>query len=101
MSFGGSVAAMISSLKNNARDRKTMYDTKHTYQRKPSASFQRLLKKRPSQKEIEAIRVKLKQRRKLEAWATALIVLILASIIGIYAFQLLFNFLDELRNRQT
>lgn len=28
MGFGGSVAAMITSLKNNARKRKTLYDNK-------------------------------------------------------------------------
>jgi|GEM_PF-6534246 len=50
MSFGGSVAAMISSLKNNAHDRKTMYDTKQTYNRKPSASFQKLIAKQADPK---------------------------------------------------
>ncbi len=33
MGFGGSVAAMIASLKNNARKRKTLYDNKDLVRR--------------------------------------------------------------------
>ncbi|TRZ41883.1 hypothetical protein [Robertkochia solimangrovi] len=34
MSFGGAVASMITSLKNNARDRKTLYDNKDLFYKK-------------------------------------------------------------------
>ena len=38
MGFGGSVAAMITSLKNNARKRKTLYDNKDLVQTQCFAS---------------------------------------------------------------
>ena len=61
MSFGGSVSAMISSLKNNKRERKSVFEkTKNV----GSVSGKLHFDKNASKKQLEEIREKLKQENK-------------------------------------
>ncbi|GAA0871904.1 hypothetical protein GCM10009117_10500 [Gangjinia marincola] len=74
MGFGGSVAAMITSLKNNKRDRKTLFDTKH----KSSTSNSKIVNDITSSPEqLAQIRLARKMQQK-----RLLVKRIIATIIG-------------------
>lgn len=80
MGFGGSVAAMITSLKNNKRERKTRFDKDMgQVDRKPFVDH-----KKSSPEQLAALRERIKQEQALTSLRTnVLIVLILAALAGI------------------
>jgi len=90
MSFGGSVQAMISSLKNNSRDRKTLFDNKSLYRQKSSEGFKRLLAKRATPEQLAEIRYKLKRRNRVNTFIVIIFSAVLSICIGIFSFRLLF-----------
>jgi len=90
MSFGGSVQAMISSLKNNSRDRKTLFDNKSLYRQKSSEEFKRLLAKRAKPEQLAEIRYKLKRRNRINTIIVIIFSVLLSICIGIFSFRLLF-----------
>ncbi|RXQ87283.1 hypothetical protein EO244_16525 [Ancylomarina salipaludis] len=90
MSFGGSVQAMISSLKNNSRDRKTLFDNKSLYRRKSSEGFKKLLAKRATPEQLAEIRYQLKKRNRINTFIVIVFSAVLTICVGIYFFRLLF-----------
>lgn len=64
MSFGGAVASMVTSLKNNARERTSSYFDSFKKTRKPDANLENLLKKKASPEQLEAIRMRMAAERK-------------------------------------
>jgi uncharacterized protein YdcH (DUF465 family) len=59
MSFGGAVSAMITSLKNNARKRKTLYDNKAFFD-KISTKKTYVTDKKATPQQLREIRLRLK-----------------------------------------
>lgn len=65
MGFGGSVSAMIASIKNNARaKRKTVFDRKYNYKQKEVND--KLLSKKATPRQLEEIRKKVSQQKQKE-----------------------------------
>ena len=91
MSFGGSVSAMISSLKNNARaKRKTYFDRDISFSNKMEKSRNALLDKKATPKQLNEIRKSLiKENRKERNKNLTIIVIATALIISVL---LLFNY---------
>ncbi len=91
MSFGGSVSAMISSLKNNARaKRKTYFDRDNAFFKKRKKSRNALLDKKATPEQLEKIRKSLiKENRNERNKNLAIIVIATALIISAL---LLFNY---------
>ncbi|MEN8121335.1 MAG: hypothetical protein ABFS35_13365 [Bacteroidota bacterium] len=60
MSFGGSVSAMITSLKNNSRQKKKLlFDKKDTNWKKVPVKLKKFREKKATQKQLRKIRTKL------------------------------------------
>ncbi|MAY23578.1 MAG: hypothetical protein CMC74_12420 [Flavobacteriaceae bacterium] len=67
MGFGGSVAAMIASLKNNKRDRTTLYDKDKKGKNASGSSYGAFVDhKKMSPEEFKAFQQKLKEKKKAE-----------------------------------
>ncbi len=82
MSFGGSVAAMISSLKNNARDRKTLYDNKNASPAKGGRELKRLLQKQASPENLAKIRLDLAKRKRRDIALTIILMTTFLALLG-------------------
>ncbi|MFT6718068.1 MAG: hypothetical protein ACJAY8_000456 [Sphingobacteriales bacterium] len=88
MSFGGSVSAMISSLKMNSRKRKTIFDKGHSAGRMNS-NQNNLSQKTASREELNQIKRKLtlenqKRRRKMVVLALLIIGFLLVILFGLF-----------------
>ncbi|WP_139958839.1 hypothetical protein [Flavicella sediminum] len=79
MSFGGSVAAMITSIKNNARTKRKSYFERDHSVSKQQTKLDKLLQKKASPKQLKAIKDKIIQennKRNLRIILSTLIILI-------------------------
>jgi len=82
MSFGGSVSAMISSLKNNARKRKTIFDKKSKSIRGTiNKVYLSEIKADPAQ--LEEIRSRMKKENKIKFIK---IILTVVAILALFVF---------------
>lgn len=85
MGFGGAVQAMITSLKNNARKRKTLYDNKGYFEGKQEKIPFKERKTDPAK--LRAFRLKLKKERQQEkkrnfvVYAIVVLMMMMAFII--------------------
>lgn len=70
MGFGGSVQAMITSLKNNAHKRKTLYDNKYYFDGKPGKT--KLPKKKTHPERLKAFQLKMARERRKQQKRTYL-----------------------------
>ena len=59
MSFAGAVQAMITTLKNNARDRRTLYDRKEIFSRKTSVQRKLTEDRKATPEQLSVIRERL------------------------------------------
>lgn len=87
VSFSGSVSAMINSLKNNARKRKTIYDKGELLDR-PYNKKIILPKNKISESELDHLRKKMKnehRRQIIRVWVITIIVFVM-TIEGIYSY---------------
>ena len=84
MGFGGSVSAMLSSLKNNKRERKSAFDKLKGHKQKNNKLY---FDKKASKEELNQIRLKLKQEnRKSFIKNTVIFIVILVVFIYFFAF---------------
>lgn len=90
MSFGGSVSAMITSLKNNSRGKRTGYfDKKQNHSKSKKQKKNPLLEKKATPEQLEEIRMRLKKENKrntLLILAVTFIILALASVLVYFYF---------------
>ena len=82
MDFGGSVAAMITSLKNNARKRKTLYDNKDLFY-KVSSTKTYVTDKKATPDQLREIRKRLKEENRRQRQINLKIGLFVLIIIGL------------------
>lgn len=87
MSFGGSVIAMINSIKNNKRELKSVYKTKYNLRYKKS--FIKLKDNGCSEKELEALRKRFRDRNRKNKRIEILLLLVL-SLLSVILLSLLF-----------
>ena len=88
MGFGGATSAMITSLKNNKRTRKTSFDKLEDYQKE---SFSKLsFNKKTNKEDLEKIRLRIKKEQKITFFKNTLlfifISLLLIYLIGFVIF---------------
>lgn len=80
MGFGGSVSAMIASIKNNSRaKRKTVFDRKYNYKKKQVND--KLLSKKATSKQLEEIRKKIAQQKKKERYKNLVVITLSLAIM--------------------
>lgn len=94
LSFGGAVSAMIASLKNNARKRKTLYDDKQHIHSSDGQTFAQYKKASPEfLKEIkDRLQAERRERVKRQFMAAGLALMIGFGVLAtlyIYRFQLI------------
>ena len=82
MSFGGAVSAMITSLKNNARKRKTLYDNKDFFKTK-STKKTFVTGKKATPKQLKEIRLRLQKENIRMVRRNLTITIIILVVIGI------------------
>jgi len=90
MSFAGTVQAMITSIKNNARDRKTLYDSKDLYILKSNDGFEELLKKHATPEQLNEIRSKLKRRNRINKIIAILVCLLMFTGSVFIVYRIMF-----------
>lgn len=73
MGFGGSVSAMITSLKNNKRKRVSAFEKLERFQKENNDTLH--FKKSASKKQLEEIRIKTKRENKI-VWIKNLVFLV-------------------------
>ena len=85
MGFGGSVAAMISSLKSNARSRKTTYDKKDkTFDRYGHEKKNRAIKtKSATPEQLEKVRTRLKKENRIQT-RIAIAIVVVSVLVFLY-----------------
>ena len=88
MGFGGSVTAMINSIKNNKRDLKSVYKTNYNLRYKKS--FIKLKDNGSSQKELEALRKRFRARNKRHKRVETLLLIALV-LLSMVVFYFLFT----------
>ncbi|MCB0376115.1 MAG: hypothetical protein KDD04_09375, partial [Sinomicrobium sp.] len=84
---GGAVSAIITSLKNNVRKRKTIYDSKAVFDKRPGKKVF-ITDKKATPEQLEAIRNRLKRERRMQTLRTLFVtftVLILLLLFFIWA----------------
>ena len=82
MSFGGSVAAMISSLKTNKRDRLSTFDKiKHLKKGKHTAVY---FENKATSKELEKLRAKIQHEKSFQSLKKISILLVIIALL-VYA----------------
>lgn len=82
MGFGGSVSAMITSLKNNARKRKTLYDNKDFFN-KVSSTKTYVTDKKATPQQLREIRKRLEKENKKQKLVNLRVGLFVFIIIGL------------------
>lgn len=89
MGAGGHISAMLSSLKNNARKRRTIYDQDDVYNKKGKRKRIIQTKKNASPEELKELQQKLKKEKSKRISKTIVIglVLILVATISLILFQ--------------
>tara|TARA_X000000950_G_C13523735_1_gene500716 strand:- start:102 stop:416 length:315 start_codon:yes stop_codon:yes gene_type:complete len=80
--FGGSVSGMITSLKNNARKRKTLYDNKAFFD-KISTKKTYVTDKKATSQQLREIRLRLKNESKIKLRRNLIITFGLLILIGL------------------
>ena len=86
MSFGGAVSAMITSLKNNSRDRKTLYDYKDLYKTKSKNKIY-VTDKKATPEQLERIRTEMRAyNRKYALKLYGMTILGVVLLIGMFLF---------------
>ncbi|WP_127844774.1 hypothetical protein [Psychroflexus aestuariivivens] len=90
MGFGGSVSAMITSLKNNSRGKRQSYfDKKQNHSKSKKQNKNPLLEKKASPEQLQEIRMRLKKENKrntLLILAVTFIVIALAAVFAYFYF---------------
>lgn len=85
MGFGGSVSAMISSLKNNKRNRKTAFEKLEKYQKETNDKLH--FDKVATKKELEKIRLRItKENRKSLIRSYLLILILTLALVYVIGF---------------
>jgi len=87
MSFGGSVSAMITTLKNNARERNTIFDRKNRAIRKGNKK-RYVTDKKATTKQLHKIRKRIKKENRLKAIKAIFLTLLILVIIRLLIFFL-------------
>ena len=82
MGFGGSVSAMITTLKNNARKRKTLYDNKDFFN-KVSSTKTYVTDKKATPQQLREIRKRLEKENKKQKLVNLRVGLFVFIIIGL------------------
>ena len=83
MSFGGSVSAMITSLKNNARPKKKiLFDKKDTNWKNVNSDLKKISEKKASRKQLKQIRNKLIAENNRDNYKKIIILIVSAFISG-------------------
>ena len=90
MSFAGTVQAMITSIKNNARDRKTLYDNKDLFWLKSDNGFEELLKKQATPEQLNEIRSKLERRNRINKIIAILVCLLMFTGSVFIVYRIMF-----------
>lgn len=88
MGFGGAVSTMITSLKNNARKRKTLYDNKDFFDR-ISTKKTYVTDKKATPQQLREIRLRLKHERKKTLKRNLIITFGLLILIALIALIIL------------
>ena len=88
MGFGGSVSAMITTLKNNARKRKTLNDNKDFFN-KVSSTKTYVRDKKATPQQLREIRKRLKKENKKQRLVNLRVGLFVFVIIGLIMWLLL------------
>jgi len=90
MSFGGSVSAMITTMKNNSRRKKrSHFDRNSLHENGSNEKFNELLKRTASPEQLEAIRAKVKADKKrtlIKTTVFSVIILICLFVLVKYLF---------------
>ncbi|WP_299011055.1 hypothetical protein [uncultured Tenacibaculum sp.] len=86
MGFGGSVSAMITSLKNNKRKRVSAFEKLERFQKENDDTLH--FKKSASKKQLEEIRIKTKRENQI-VWIKNLVFLVVIFSILFYLINLL------------
>ncbi|MDE0534734.1 hypothetical protein [Tenacibaculum sp. L6] len=86
MGFGGSVSAMITSLKNNKRKRVSAFEKLERFQKENNDTLH--FKKSASKKQLEEIRIKTKRENQI-VWIKNLVFLVVIFSILFYLINLL------------
>ncbi len=93
MSFAGTVSAMITSLKNNSRKRKTLYNKKYIY-RKTGKNKLKFPDIKATSEQLESIR-KMVIRENRYLILKRVIALLIALVISIGIIYLIITYLDQ------
>ena len=80
MSFGGHVQAMINSIKNNKRERITIYDREEYYKIKKFRKYRKLYKS-ASKEQLEKVRKKVKKQNLIDNIIMYFFLVILAGVL--------------------
>ncbi|MFY7670307.1 hypothetical protein ACOSP6_04410 [Tenacibaculum sp. MEBiC06402] len=90
MGFGGSVSAMISSLKNNKRERKSAFKKMKEHTNYSSPSDRLVFKNKATEEELDSIRKRLQLENKRKLIINAIGLSIIAMGIAYFLIQLKF-----------
>ena len=86
MSFAGSVQAMITSLKNNARKRNTLYDKKHVFQLRGRKNTGCKPQRKATPEQLRAIKERLQRYNRTVFIRSLLVFVALLLLLGIGAW---------------
>jgi len=92
MSFGGSVSAMITSLKNNARARKSLFDKTDYFRMNNSSNLKNKPTKKASAKQLKKVRKQMAEENK-KLIVKRILALIISGLILMLLLNLVFDFL--------
>ncbi|CAL2088345.1 conserved hypothetical protein [Tenacibaculum sp. 190524A05c] len=84
MGFGGSVSAMITTLKNNKRDRKSTFDTLKDHNKKTKNHDKLVFDKEASKEQLQKIRNSIQKENRKKLLINGIGILVIA--IGIFVF---------------
>ncbi len=84
MGFGGTVSAMITTLKNNKRDRKSTFDTLKDHNRKTKNYNKLVFNKEASKEQLQKIRNSIQKENRKKLLINGIGILVIA--IGIFVF---------------
>lgn len=92
MSFGGSVQAMVTSLKNNARQRNTIFDKLDgNTNTENSESWNNIIEQKATPEQLEEVREKIISENKNKLYKNVLALIITMVIIAVF-FTLFYFF---------
>lgn len=95
MSFGGSVLAMIQSLRANARPRHSVFEDLENAEKRIYHTNRKLVDKQVSPEELERIKLKLKRNiekeRKKSLIIVPVIIILMIPILGFIGYRFLFD----------